>query len=84
MILWSAIFPRTRHRVSRVRTHFCAPHFLPLYTENQVSVVLYLEREEGHSQLDFSGVPDELDPSVIESRYVYICVSTDVVYPTSC
>ena len=50
--------------VFRVRVHFYAPHFLPLYTENQDPVVLYLEREGRHSRLDFSGIPDELDPSI--------------------
>jgi PAB-dependent poly(A)-specific ribonuclease subunit 2 len=27
--------------------------------------VLYLEREDVRSQLDFSGLPDELDPSIL-------------------
>ena len=40
-------------------------HFLPLYTENQVPAVLYLEREDVRSRLDFSGLPDELDPSIL-------------------
>jgi hypothetical protein len=56
-----------------------ASHFLPLYTEKQVPAVLYLEREDVRSQLDFIGLPDELDPS---SRFVYFGVSSDIVYPT--
>lgn len=36
-----------------------------LYTENQVPAVLYLEREDVRSQLDFSRLPDELDLSIL-------------------
>lgn len=39
--------------------------FVHLYTENQVPAVLYFEREDVRSQLDFSGLPDELDPSIL-------------------
>lgn len=35
------------------------------YTENQVPAVLYFDREDVRSQLDFSGLPDELDPSIL-------------------
>jgi hypothetical protein len=37
-------------------------HFLLPYTENQDPAVLYLDVR---SQLDFSGLPDELDPSIL-------------------
>lgn len=40
-------------------------HFVLLFMENQVPAVLYLEREDVDSQLDFSGLPDELDPSIL-------------------
>ena len=39
--------------------------FVHLYTKNQVPAVLYFEREDVRSQLDFSGLPDELDPSIL-------------------
>ena len=50
-----------------------ASHFLPLYSENQVTTVLYLEREDVLSRLDFNGLPDELDPSIL-SRDTFISV----------
>ena len=42
-----------------------ASQFLPLYSENHVPAVLYLEREDVRSRLDFSGLPDELDSSIL-------------------
>jgi len=48
-------------------------YFVPLYTENQVPAVFYLERQDVRSQLDFSSLPDELDPSIL-SRDTSIAV----------
>jgi hypothetical protein len=68
MTLQCTIFPRTRHWFSERLKSMCAlgaSHFLPLYTENQVPAVLYLEREDERSRLDLRGLPDELDPSIL-------------------
>lgn len=42
-----------------------ASRLVLLFTKNQVPAVLYLEREDLRFQLDFSGLPDELDPSIL-------------------
>lgn len=47
----------------KVCAHFTCSH--SVHIENQVPAVLYLEREDLRSRLDLSGLPDELDPSIL-------------------